>query len=203
MKNHVVITGTGRTGSTFLVQLLTHLNFDTGWTDPMVHYGFHEYARAGLEHNARNSWNSYIIKTPEFYSYAEDKLKYDNVIIDHIFVPMRDLHAAAESRRYVVKNTPSDSLKPFPFVPGGLSHTDDGDAQEYILLLQIYKLMLVISKTDIPLTLLNYPRIVKDCDYLYRKLTPILKDIRKDQFSFAFRKIVRLDLVHSFNENDK
>ena len=203
MKNHVVITGTGRTGTTFLIQLLTHLKLDTGWSDSTVHYGFHKYARAGLEHNDKNLWNSYIIKTPNFYEYAEEIFKNHNIQIDHIFVPIRNLHAAAESRRYVIRNTPPDpSVHPL-FVPGGLTHTDDEDAQEYILLLQIYKLMFVVSKTDIPLTLLNYPRITKDCGYLYKKLVPILKGINEDQFLNAFNRIVRQDLVHHFNKNDR
>ena len=47
--SHVLITGTGRTGTTFLVQLLTNLGLDTGYTRQNM--TLFEYARAGLEHN--------------------------------------------------------------------------------------------------------------------------------------------------------
>lgn len=48
---HVVITGTGRTGTTFLVELLTHLELDTGFTAESVTQMKDQTGRAGLEHD--------------------------------------------------------------------------------------------------------------------------------------------------------
>lgn len=171
-RSHIIITGTGRAGTTFLVQLLTNLELDTEFTRQNM--ALFENARAGLEHNLRNKNAPYIVNDPWFCDYAEEVLKRDDIQIDHVFVPMQDLHAAAESRRYVVKNTPSKtSLKPSQ-IPGGLWHTDNEDEQEYILLQQIYKLTLALSYTTIPLTLLHYPKFTSDSSYLYEKLKPIL-----------------------------
>ena len=62
-----------------------------------LHAKLFENARAGLEQDVRNGNAPYIIKSPWFCDYAEEVLKRDDIQIEHIFVPMRDLHAAAES----------------------------------------------------------------------------------------------------------
>ncbi len=87
---------------------------------------------------------------------------------------------------------------------GGLWHTrsDKPGKQEEILLNQIYKLMLVLSDVKIPVTFMRYPRIVKDCPYLFEKLKPILRDITYEYFCEAFSKTARPELVHSFDKND-
>ena len=87
---------------------------------------------------------------------------------------------------------------------GGLWHTTQSKPgkQEEILLKQIYKLMCAISNTTTPVTLMRYPRIVKDCIYLFGKLKPVLKNVDYDPFCSTFYKVVRPELIHSFNKND-
>ena len=124
---------------------------------------------------------------------------------------MRDLEAAAESRRNVQKATISEYSFVRKFyhwfrpheIAGGLWHTKNGKKQEYILLKQIYKLLLVLSDSTIPIILLKYPILVKEPSYLYNKLKEILlKDISFDTFSLIFNDIVRPEFVHKFNKND-
>ncbi len=45
----VIITGTGRAGTTFLVQLLTELGLDTGYTRRTWSRDYFEHCDAGLE----------------------------------------------------------------------------------------------------------------------------------------------------------
>jgi hypothetical protein len=89
-------------------------------------------------------------------------------------------------------------------LPGGLCHTQSNKPgeQEEILLRQIYKLMLAISGTSIPVTLMRYPRITKDCPYLFGKLKPVLQNTTFESFCARFNDLVRPELVHSFNRND-
>jgi hypothetical protein len=94
-------------------------------------------------------------------------------------------------------------IKPRQFA-GGLWHIKSGDSgkQEDVLLMQMYKLMLAISDAEIPVTLIQYPRLTKDCPYLFSKLKPVLQGIGFEFFCETFNNVVRPDLVHSFNEND-
>jgi hypothetical protein len=212
-RNHVVITGTGRSGTTFLVELLTYLGLDTGFSAENIEAKrYHKIARAGLEHDIRREGCPFIVKNPQFCNYVEEVFHRDDIVIEHIFVPMRDLSAAAESRRYVTKSSVSaltfgERLKymvRFKVFPGGLldKGSDKPGKQEEELLTQMYKLMLAASDTAIPVSFMRYPRIVKDCPYLFEKLKPILPGITYESFSEVFNKTVRPDLVHSFTKND-
>lgn len=211
-RNHVVITGTGRSGTTFLVELLTHLGFETGFSADDIVSNKCELGRAGLESDIRREDSPYIVKSPCFCDYAQEVIYREDIVIEHVFMPIRDLHAAAESRRYVtetnVANLPavrrlSHIVRPLSFA-GGLWHTRSNKSgkQEEILLKQMYKLILLISDVKLPVTFMRYPRIVKDCPYLFEKLKPILRDIAYEFFCEVFSKTVRHELVHSFNKND-
>jgi hypothetical protein len=47
-RHHAVITGTGRAGTTFLVDLLTHLGLDTGYSTNTLDQFKYKNPRAGL-----------------------------------------------------------------------------------------------------------------------------------------------------------
>jgi len=211
-RKHVVITGTGRTGTTFLVELLTRLGLDTGFTAEDIDSNKFEDARAGLERDIRHKSCPYIVKSPSFCDYAGDVIRRRDIEIEHVFVPVRDLNAAAESRRYVEKSTVANKglvgrvrhlVKPWE-VPGGLLHTHamKSGKQEEILLRQIYKLILAVSDTTIPVTFMRFPKITSDGPYLFRKLKPIFQEVRYETFLAVFGETVRPELVHRFNKND-
>ena len=74
--------------------------------------------------------------------------------------------------------------------------------QEEVLLNHVYELMLALSGHATPVTLLRYPKLVRDKAYCYAKLRPILGSIEFDDFARAFDATARPDLVHSFAAND-
>jgi hypothetical protein len=195
-----------------LVELLTQLGLDTGFSSSDLARKNKE-GRAGLERDIRREGCPFIVKSPWFCDHADEVIQRNDIMIEHVFIPIRDLHAAAESRRQVTNsnllNLPlmerlKHRIRPKQF-DGGLWHTHSRNMgkQEEVLLSQIYKLMLAVSNTRIPVTFMRYPRIVKDWRYLFEKLKPILPDIAEESFSAAFSKRVRPELVHSFNENDR
>ncbi|MCX5955722.1 MAG: hypothetical protein NTW51_04780 [Cyanobacteria bacterium] len=222
-RHHVIITGTGRAGTTFLVELLTNLGLDTGFNSGNLSGFKNEIARAGLEKNIGEDNCGYIVKNPGFHNHAEELLSREDIIIDHVFVPMRDLVAAAESRRVVTRDNKrtdpptlrlklkllrffygSGSFKRKIYAGGliGRAHSGKSGKQEQVLLEVIYKLMLTLSKYNIPITLMQYPLITKESQYLYRKLSPILNGISFDSFREVFDKTVKPELVHSYTKND-
>src|SRR5947209_202415 len=95
-----------------------------------------------------------------------------------------------------LKNT----IKP-PKRAGGLVHTRMTWKLEKILLLQFYNLILALSEAHIPVTLLQFPRLINDCAYLYEKLKPVLATISSDEFASTFEKTVRPELVHDFGKS--
>jgi hypothetical protein len=209
-RRHIVISGTGRAGTTFLVELLTHLGLDTGYTEHKLLLRKDEVARAGLERDIRKDRSPYVVKSPQFCDMAEEVLASGDIIIEHVIIPMRDIYAAAESRRFVrataqaresLLKRMAKTLRPRPD-PGGLWHTANGHEQEIILMQKLYKLMLALAGADIPVTLLRFPLLVNDPSYLFLKLKPVLGDIAFDQFIAAFEKTVDPKLVHSFGPGD-
>ncbi|MBN2684348.1 MAG: hypothetical protein JXR40_03640 [Pontiellaceae bacterium] len=207
IRKHTLITGTGRAGTTFLVQLLTNLGLDTGFSANNM--PINNTARAGLEFSLLNENSPYIVKHPSFIYEAEEVLNKDDIIIDHIFIPIRDLYSAAESRRKVER----DGLKSISLtdrilyrlnlkqLPGALTRTRSKNKQEDVLVNALYAALLHVSEKDIPVTLIQYPKLTKDSDYLFYKLKPILKDIDKDTFKSVFEKTVRPDLVSTFKKS--
>jgi hypothetical protein len=209
-RHHIVISGTGRAGTTFLVELLTHLGLDTGFKPEDLALRKNEVARAGLEHDIRNRRSPYVVKTPHFCDIAEEILTAGDIVIDRVIIPMRDVYAAAESRRCVraasraresLLKRMAKTLRPRRD-PGGLWHTAKGHEQEIILLQQLYKLTLALSRTAIPVTFLRFPTLVNDPSYLFMKLKPMLGDISIDQFMTAFETTANPQLVHRFSAED-
>lgn len=210
-RRHVVITGTGRAGTSFLVELLTHLGLETGFAPEDLARHKSTMARAGFEHDIRSADAPFIVKSPWFCDYCEEVLRRDDIAIDHVYIPMRDSTAAAESRRYVTQQTTAA----FPIwrrmkfllsnqsVAGGFWHAKSGGRQEEVLLEQVYKLVLALSRTMVPVTLLQYPLIVNDSTYLFEKLLPILGPMSYSEFESTHSRVARKDLVHSFTPNDR
>ena len=60
----VIITGTGRAGTTFLVRLLTELGLDTGYTRDNWQKDYFAHCNAGLEHELNDPKAPYIVKNP-------------------------------------------------------------------------------------------------------------------------------------------
>lgn len=192
-RNHILITGTGRAGTSFLVQLLTYLGIDTGFCKETIVSELDQIGRAGLEYDIRNKNCPYVVKSPWFCDYADEVLCNKDINIEHVFIPIREIEQAAESRRFVTRNGGEK---------GGLWHTNSnkiGD-QEIILLNQIYKLMLALSSNNIPITLVNYPELTQKPEYLFEKLKPVLKTITYPDFLQAFNITVRPNLVNDFSK---
>lgn len=215
-RNHVVISGTGRAGTTFLVQLLTKLGLDTGFDpDRLQESDYHATARAGLETDIRREVSNYIVKSPDFCNYADEVFERSDIVVDHVFIPMRDLDAAAESRRRVHKDT-IDQLSLWQrirrLLPGHKKKTAGGlrtrlvqsrDEVKVALQDSLYKLVLACSEQELPVTLMHYPTHTQNSRYTYNKLKPILKDIDFATFEAVFNEVANPDLVSSYTAADK
>jgi hypothetical protein len=195
-RHHVIISGTGRAGTTFLVQLLGRVGLETGVGSAVV-TGMDGTANAGLECDLRRSDAPYVVKAPHLCEMLDAVLAKGEVVVDHALVPVRDLYGAAESRRDVVRR--SNSKLPPQLMAGGLFGTDDPAAQEAALAVRLYHLVHTLVKHDVPTTLLHFPRLVEDPSYLFGKLRRVLPaDMKYAGFLEAFRDVSQPELVHRF-----
>lgn len=103
----IIIAGTGRSGTTFLMKVLIDMGFDTGFDNP-DEYMF-EGKRAGLEYpikfsgkikEARKHFNKLprVLKSPYFCSLLKLFLDLKIINVTHVIIPIRDLKEVASSR---------------------------------------------------------------------------------------------------------
>ena len=197
-KHHLLITGTGRTGTTFLVKLLTMLDIDTGFTKDFLPIS--DEAQAGLEHHGLGGDYPYVVKNPKLMWELPGLIASNPVVIDHVLVPIRNIHAAAESRRANMRKA-SPNAEPKEVV-GGLEGVDNPEDQEAFFLKKFFHFFHFASTYQIPVILLHYPRLVLDGEYLYRKLHFLLGNVTRERFLEIFNEVADPSIVNCYNEND-
>ena len=186
-----VITGPGRSGTTFLVQLLTEVGLDTGYdrsnfeVDPISH--------AGLEQpNWHTPESPYIVKSPLISQSIHYTMASGEVEIDHVFLPLRPLRDVVASRERV-------SQIGGDCTPGGMDSGQNRQRQADQQARQLYGLIMALARYEIPHTLMEFPRLAKDPKYTYRKLSPVLGNIPYEAFLPAFVKVSKPELIHVFD----
>ena len=98
-ETHLVIAGTGRAGTSFLVRYLTELGLDTTLARNGDRAGWDSEANAGLENQLIVGTDlPYVVKSPWIGEYVEQILNQKQWKIDAFVVPVRDLVEAATSR---------------------------------------------------------------------------------------------------------
>jgi len=200
---HVFISGTGRAGTSFLVQLLTDLGLDTGYgveiskrRNGLNSDAYFETARAGFERDLFDPDNPLIVKSPFLCDKLDDVLD-AGIKIGHLIIPVRDIFEAAESRRYVQRVTigqDGDGQS----VAGGLWDTDSGETQETVLTIKLARLIEAGARHDIPMTFLSFPRFACDPDYTYNNLKFLLPFVRRSRFRQVFSARAQPELIHDF-----
>jgi hypothetical protein len=171
----IVITGTGRCGTSFLMHFFTALGLNTGYTlNECEQHLSRSGCNGGVEHSIGSELfdSSDIVKNPE-WMYKPELLDFD---IEAIILPVRKLEDVAISRSFIGHNAYGG------FWRGAKSKEDQMkiDAKAF------YDFINYCVVRNLELLLLDFPRIVYDCDYLYNKIGS-LED--KDLFDVAFNEI--------------
>jgi hypothetical protein len=167
-----IVTGTGRAGTTFLIALLTNLGMDTGF--PYVQDTNFGKTRAGLEPANRN-WSKVeevnnchaVFKKPKVSLYLT-KLIDDGLKVKEVLIPVRRLQSVTASRKRQGMNWMAD---------------EDGDRSAVMLGRAVEACMV----HDIPFTLISFPKMVQDGEYLYSKIKHM--GLEKEKFDEEFKKL--------------
>lgn len=174
--NKIIITGAGRSGTSFLVQLMTLMGEDTGYLS--MTDSFEDQVRAGCEwqlmnyaktskEDAVNILNGAprVIKSPDLYRnlpwLVRAGLKIEWVILPYrSFERIRD--SAVVSGRYT--------------------------GNPYEIQDNFVGAVTTCVELNIPLLLLSFKRMVKSGDYLFTKMSKIF-DWEKPKFSRVYKKL--------------
>lgn len=198
---HFVISGTGRAGTSFLVQFLEACGLDTGdgrWNDR---------ARAGLEHRLRPG-APHVVKDPLLALYCAD-VDLTATAVEVLVVPMRDLDEAADSRIYLERVASADRAltritdELVAWTAGGIyGSLERLDVARTLAVIE-HRLLLWAVRSQIPIVLLDFPRLVEDADYLIETLWPHLSShTDRRRAAKAFAETARPEMVKAGRSDD-
>ncbi len=183
----IVIAGTGRAGTTLLVQVLTDLGLDTGF-DPAA--PIDGTVNAGLERSIEGPNAPWIVKSPDLSRTLGAILDAGRARVDHVIIPIRDLDIAAASR---IRNTKYGSdLHTW----GGLLGTNRATRQRDALSRMLYELLYTVARHDLDHTFLLFPRFTTDWEYTHAQLSFLAPELGADHWREALRARVKPALIH-------
>jgi hypothetical protein len=171
----ILITGTGRCGTTFLIKLFSFLEFDTGFTkDNYKNYVFSN-CNSGMELNIEDQ--HYILKNPQFIKNINNIIM--NYKIKYIIIPIRDYNESAKSRQS------------HNFENGGLWNATNELEQVLFYNEIIANYTYIMTKYDIPTIFIDFDRMINNKEYLFNKLKNILdeKNISFELFSSIYDEV--------------
>ena len=186
----IVITGTGRCGTSFLMHLCTNLGLNTGYTKDEANDSINKIQglNAGIEHGLRSDRlnNSYIIKNPEFIHVDKFKQLEKKYRIETVIIPIRDLSATAKSREYMNENTHAS-------YGGYWLGATNAEQQEEENAIALYKFIHYLESNEIDYTLISFEKMMSDWEYLYDLLPTLVSSgyFKKKYFELIDKDKIR------------
>lgn len=202
----IIITGSGKSGTTFLVHLLTALGLDTGYTMDTIEDNISVKSWGGLEWPIRGRKakdpSPRIIKNPVLCFDLLERAKRWNWEIEHVYVSIRKFNEVASHRYYrndthrLFETLTPEQREIEQALVSSLSLEDIIKLEAARGASHIGYLMEQLTDMNIPCTYMKFPRTVKDVEYCRQKLMYLVKDIPKDRFSEVYSSIADADKVH-------
>lgn len=206
---HILIGGTGRAGTTLLIQYLTALGFDTGFTVEQTRARVDPISNAGLERpvnwvKSRGRRMPYVAKSPNFGRNLMGLLESGELKVRHCIIPMRELGEAAESRREVMRAAAAAGKAPDEKQPGGLvgrRHENSDEVQEQLLAVRFHQFLLAMVSYDVPVHFLRFPDFAAGRQDLFTALGPLLVEhgVTREESDDALADVLDPDLIHDFS----
>lgn len=185
----IVITGTGRAGTTLLVQILDELGLDTGVAEGKLSpYG--HAVRAGLEARVDDPEAPTVVKDMTFGFRAQALLDSGEIAVAHVLIPTRRLDVAVASR---IRAAGYGRL---PFRRGALTGTLRATDQKAVLEKMRAELIDALHAHEVPYTELEFPRFAGDAAYLHERLAVLHLDATVEDVQQVLDRCVRPELIH-------
>jgi hypothetical protein len=184
MSEKVIITGSGKCGTTFMVYLLTELRLGTGYTSERMREDGARYQWNIRGEHARAESMPYIIKSPRLCLDLLDRQERWGWDIKQVYVMLRDYKHVADNK---MNNRP-----PWPNV----SEEDRRKRYTNQAANFVGNLMWQLHQGDIPYTFIMFPRAISDPEYLFKKLSFVLNGTSYEDFLVGFNKAADPSKVH-------
>lgn len=184
----IVITGTGRCGTSFLMHLFTALGCNTGYSpEECEQHLSRSGCNGGIEHSVGTELfdKSDIVKNP-LWMYEPELL--DGVDIDAVIVPIRDLNAVAKSREKM-------GVGEYGGFWRGAKTVDE---QMKIDAKSFHKFITYAAKNELKMCFLDFSNSLNDKYYLYSMLYQYFEGefMEFSEIEHAFDKISNPNLIH-------
>jgi hypothetical protein len=167
--NKILISGTGRCGTTFLIKLFTFMGFDTGFDSTNYQEFIYSNCNAGMEKHYTDP--HLVLKWPRFLDHIPDIL--EHCTIQYMIIPVRKYEDSAASRAKHGNG------------PGGFRDATSVETQITHYHKVIAEYIYYMTKYDIPTIFLDFERMVTDKHYLYQKLRELFDQYHKSFDVFA------------------
>lgn len=182
VRHHLLIAGTGRAGTSFLVRFLHEVGLDTHVGRKGQNAFWDENAGAGYEDHVL--WKTdelpYVAKFPWLFEAIDAVLEDPSVLIDGVIIPVRDIHDAAASRvvlelqnRHVqLPQMQSEGRvwEHWASTPGGVIYSLNPIDEARLLAMGFHQLVQRLVLAEVPMHFLAFPRMIEDPDYMIRQL---------------------------------
>lgn len=184
----ILITGTGRAGTTFLVRLFTLLGMDTGYAPDTMENHIWKHCNAGLERPIGH--RTLVVKNPTFLTQLATFHRTMNLFV---IIPLRELEESAASRARNGKN------------PGGLWGSANKEEQVEAYETMMMRALMDIVQNDIQHVFLDFRRMIASWEYVYETLRPMMErfgPLDKDKFQAAWEQASELSRPKPENQQD-
>lgn len=174
----ILITGTGRCGTTFLCLIYTLLDLGTEYTRS----NFSRYVDfnnvCGLETHLNNNVNiqARVVKNPEYLNQIDEIIDKLRIKIDYVIIPIRNFRESAESRNKIKEGW------------GGLTHASNINEQMLYYDDSMSNYLMSMVKYEINTIFIDFYKMIEDPIYLYSKLQPTLGGKSVSEFTAAYRE---------------
>ncbi|MBV8615396.1 MAG: hypothetical protein JOY66_16750 [Acetobacteraceae bacterium] len=201
-RTHLLIAGTGRAGTSFLVRYLTAVGLDTTLSRNGDAAFWDEDANAGLEELPTTGdaalW-PYVVKTPWLHQFVDQLLADESIGIEAVIVPVRPLSEAAASRvvlelraLHAAQPWMADCQTPWNAwgsTPGGCLMPLEPLDKARLLAVGFHHLIERLVSKEVPIVFVAFPRLVHDPEYLFAKLAPFLPGVSAEQAREAHARL--------------
>ena len=181
VEDKIYISGTGRSGTTFLMILFTFLNLPTGYApDTFKKFISGSGCNSGMEREYKSPIK--IIKCPDIITKIPEILKHPRIKIQWMIIPIRNYEESAKSRYQYKKNG------------GGLWKATNVEEQLAFYNKIMSEYLLHMVENDIPTIFIDFKKMVNDPSYLFHILEPIWKEFPKvnyESFQVAYEEATK------------